>query len=174
MHAGVTGPQQRILDALARLESLDIREPAKNTLALFAFASSRSSSYTNNLGALRTAGLISYPSAGAVALTEAGRAVANHPARPMTQAEVHEAWMALVSRPQATLLRILVARYPGRMLKADLASEAGASAASSSYTNNLGALRSLGAIDYPAPGYVVATPLLFPIGKVVPLDRSRA
>lgn len=33
--------------------------------------------------------------------------------------------------------------------------------ASSGYTNNLGALRSLGLVDYPRPGRVVALPVLF-------------
>jgi hypothetical protein len=38
---------------------------------------------------------------------------------------------------------------------------AGASVTSSSFTNNLGSLRSLGLIDYPQPGQVVALPVLF-------------
>lgn len=36
-----------------------------------------------------------------------------------------------------------------------------AGSASSGYANNLGALRSLGLIDYPSPGMVAATDLLF-------------
>jgi hypothetical protein len=43
-----------------------------------------------------------------------------------------------------------------------LAEEAEQSATSGGYSNNLGALRSLGLIDYPVPGQVVATALLFP------------
>jgi hypothetical protein len=71
----------------------------------------------------------------------------------------------MVTRPQADILRVLINAYPGQLHKGELARDAGFSAASSGYANNLGALRSLGAIDYPQPGHVAATALLFPKGK---------
>jgi hypothetical protein len=51
------------------------------------------------------------------------------------------------------------------MMKADLAEAAGVSPASSGFQNNLGGLRSLGLIDYPHPGHVVATTVLFLEGR---------
>lgn len=49
--------------------------------------------------------------------------------------------------------------------KSELAERAGVSASSSSFTNNLGSLRSLGLIGYPGPGLVVALQVLFMDGE---------
>jgi hypothetical protein len=137
------------------------RSGDKTQLALWSDASPTSSSYTNNLGALRTAGLIVYPSGGTVTLTEAGSARAAIPDHPPTIEEVHQALLRRLSRPQVKIMEALIAAYPEPIAKEDLAEKAEASATSSSYTNNLGTLRSLGVIDYPERGSVVALPVLF-------------
>lgn len=157
----VSGPQQRILASLAQLRALGLHPADRTQLALFAGASPRSSSYTNNLGALRTSGLIDYPSSGRVALTEAGTAAApsSDPARD--QRTLHQELQRLVSGPQWRILEELIKVYPQSMSRDRLASLAGASPSSSSYTNNLGSLRTLGVIDYPERGLVVALPVLF-------------
>lgn len=157
----ISGPQQRILDALASLEAIGVAQAAKVQLALFAEASPKSSSYTNNLGALRTAGLIDYPAGGLVALTPAGRELASPAHAPSTAAELQEYAYRLVGGAKARLLRVLVDVYPEALEKHELAERAEASPTSSSFTNNLGSLRSLGLIDYPSPGFVVALPILF-------------
>jgi hypothetical protein len=156
-----SGPQQRILDALAALEEIGVPVAAKTQLALFSEASPKSSAYSNNLGALRTAGLIDYPAGGKVALTEAGRSLANAAGAPTTTAELHAYVFGLVGGAKARLLEVLIDVYPETIEKAELAERAGASATSSAFSNNLGSLRSLGLIDYPAGGYVVALPVLF-------------
>lgn len=162
--SGVTAPQQRILDALAKLDAFGVAAPQKPTLAAMAGVSSKSSGFANNLGAMRSAGLIDYPAGGCVALTDTGRAIANAPERAPTLQDLHEGWLAMVTRPQAELLRVLISSYPVELPKLALAARAGVSASSSGFANNLGALRSLGAIDYPQAGHVVATALLFPKG----------
>jgi uncharacterized protein len=158
---GISRSQQRILDALAWLESVRIREAAKVQLALLSDQSPTSSGYSNNLGALRTAGLICYPSTGKVALTDSGRAAANAPARSPTTDDLHRALEGRLSSSQWRILRSLIDVYPDPLGKDVLASMADQSPTSSGYSNNLGALRSLGFIDYPAPGSVVALPVLF-------------
>ena len=65
-------------------------------------------------------------------------------------------------RPQVEILKSVIGIYPDVIDKDQLAQATGASATSSAYTNNLGALRSLGAICYPDKGRVRATELLFP------------
>jgi hypothetical protein len=60
------------------------------------------------------------------------------------------------------LLRVLIDRYPQAMDRTELAAAAGSSATSSGFANNLGALRSLGLIDYPQRGQAMATGLLLP------------
>ena len=158
----VSAPQQRILDALAALEAIGVTEAAKVQLALFAEASPKSSSYSNNLGHLNSQlGLIRYPRPGYVALTAEGRELASATHAPSTAAELQEYAYRLVGGPKARLLRELVDAYPEALTKQELADRAGASPTSSSFSNNLGSLRSLGLIDYPSPGYVAALPILF-------------
>lgn len=159
--AAVSAPQQRILDALAWLESVRVPVAAKIQLAMLAGQRPTSSGYTNNLGSLRTAGLIEYPSPGYVMLTAAGRGAARAPETPPTTEALHAALYARLSAPQSRILRALIGSYPKDLGKEELAVAAEQSLTSSGYTNNLGSLRSLGLIDYPKPGRVVALPVLF-------------
>jgi hypothetical protein len=162
---GVSNPQQRILDALAEFADLGLTSVSKSNIAVFADQSPRSSGYTNNLGTLRTAlGLISYPQPGFVALTDAGKEAARSSQSIRSIDDLHQAWYAKLPRPKVSILMCLVECYPESIGKGELAERAGQSPTSSGYTNNLGSLRSLGLIDYPAPGYVAATDLLFPDG----------
>lgn len=158
---GVSGPQRRILNALAALEQIGIDQAAKVQLALFAEASPKSSSYSNNLGALRTSGLIDYPTGGRVQLTDSGRMLADAGAAPATVDELHGYVYGLVGGAKSRLLQVLIEAYPEPRSKNELAFAAGSSATSSSFSNNLGALRSLGLIDYPQPGLIAALPVLF-------------
>jgi hypothetical protein len=157
---GLSGPQQRILDALAWLEAVGITDAHRVQLALLAKASPKSSSYANNLGALRSASLIGYV-AGRVVLTPEGRGAARAPETPPTTADLHATLRAELAGPQWRILEQLIGAYPEAVDKSTLADLAGTSASSSSYANNLGALRSLGFIDYPSGGQVVALPVLF-------------
>lgn len=158
----ITAPQQRVLNALAEFEALGLPTVARSNVAVWAVQSPTSSGYANNLGRLRSLGLIDYPSGGQVALTAAGRAVAT-PMTPIRSVEqLHAAWCDRLPNPQARILRVLIDRYPCSIDRVALAGAANQSATSSGYTNNLGALRSLGLLDYPRSGLVVAMPLLFP------------
>lgn len=156
-----SGPQQRILNALSWLETIGTGAGDKTQVALLADQSPTSSSYTNNVGALRTAGLIDYPGPGMVGLTDAGRAVADPGEVPSSSEQLHEIIYRKLSQPQAAILRALIAVYPDEIAKPELADRAGASATSSSYTNNLGTLRSLKLVDYTPMRGVVARPVLF-------------
>jgi uncharacterized protein len=154
--------RQRIVDALAALEAVSITPASKSQLALFAKVSPKSSGYANNLGALRSAGLIDYPSGGMVALTEDGRAVADGSDVPTTQDELLAYVRRLIGPSKARVIDALVDVYPEALTRELLAERACVSAASSGYANNLGSLRSLGLLDYPQAGFVGATALLFP------------
>lgn len=161
----ISGPQQRILNALRSFEPLNMAECPKNVVALFAEASPRSSSFSNNLGSLRARGLIDYPRSGYVSLTPAGRAIAAKPLGVPTLVAFHQGWINKLSSPQQKIIRTLIGVHPNSMSKEALATETGASLTSSAFSNNLGFLRnSLGLIDYPSPGLVKATDLLFPKG----------
>jgi len=157
----LTPARQRILDGLAFLEGIGLAQGDKTQLALLADARPTSGAYFNNLGALRTAGLIDYPRPGLVALTDAGRLVANAASAPATTEALHALLKAKLSPAKWRLLEVLIAVYPKPLSKDDLATRAGARETSGAYFNNLGSLRSLGLLDYPVPGSVVALPVLF-------------
>lgn len=160
--AGTTAPQQRVLDALASFEAAGLVDVAKSNAAVFAGQSSTSSGFANNLGALRSRGLITYPSGGRVALTDAGRAGAAPTERIRSIEQLHEAWRVKLSAPQWRILDTLLKCHPDAMARDELAVAARQSPTSSGFANNLGALRSLGLLDYPRSGMVAATELLFP------------
>lgn len=159
----LTKPQQRILDALAQFEVTGVSAITRHNLAVFSDQSPTSSGYTNNLGRLRSSGFIDYPSSGKGHLTPEGRLQTQAQNKVMSLSELHNAWYAKLSKPQANILRSLLQVYPDVMAKEVLAQKVQQSSTSSGYTNNLGTLRSLGLIDYLKPGLVVATNLLFPL-----------
>jgi Mn-dependent DtxR family transcriptional regulator len=161
----LTASQQRILDTLAAFETLGLRDVSRSNVAVFANQSPKSSGFTNNLGSLRSQGLIDYPVGGRVRLTDCGREIARSTNSIHTLTQLHVAWYGKLPKPQAKILQALIERYPNAIDREALAKLVGQSPTSSGYTNNLGALRSLGVIDYPKPKYVVATELLFPLPK---------
>ena len=57
-------------------------------------------------------------------------------------------------------MHVTVKAYPQSLEREQVAVRAGASPTSSAFMNNLGALRSLGLIDYPRQGHVIAAPVL--------------
>lgn len=157
---GISRSQQRILDSLAALEGMGIRQPSKEQLALWSEVSPTSGGYFNNLGALRSAGLIEYPSGGQVQLTDAGGKAAQQ-TDPLTVEEMQESLCRKVGLSKAAIVRALIDIYPESITKDELAEKIGVSPTSGGYFNNLGALRTLGVIDYPSPGSAAALPVLF-------------
>lgn len=157
--SGITRPQQKLLDKLAWCEDHGIYPAPKETLAAVAGVSPTSGGYFNNLGALRSAGLIEYPQPGTVGFTDEGRACAvpSDDGRP-----VHEHWLDVVTTPQREILEALIGQHPTPMTKDELASQIGVSPTSGGYFNNLGRLRTLGAVDYPQPGRVALTRHVMP------------
>jgi hypothetical protein len=159
--ARVSGPQQKILDALAWFEALDAPRPRRSILAPMADTTSKSSGFEKNLSTLRTAGLIDYGPNSTVFLTEEGRQRANWPDVGGSAEDVQEAVISKVSGPQGTILRVLIDRYPDPMSREELAESASTTPTSSGFEKNLSTLKTLGVIDYPERGYVVALPILF-------------
>lgn len=162
--ADITTPQQKILDAIAAFEPLGLNAISKSVAAVYAGVSPTSGGYFNNLGRLRAMGLIDYPTGGQVSLTDAGRARADTGTVIRSIGELHEAWCRMLPNPQSAILRAVIEIYPDDVAKDELAERVAVSPTSGGYFNNLGRLRTLGAIEYPMPGRVVATDLLFPAG----------
>lgn len=164
--APVPPARQKILNGLAFVDQvLGSRDADRDQLAFLSDQSPTSGGYANNLGALRGAGLIEYPAKGRIALTEAGRAMAVVENVPATSAELHAIVQRRLPPARWRIVATLIDAYPGDVDRAELGERSDQSPTSGGYANNLGALRSLGLIDYPSRGRVVATPALFLEGR---------
>lgn len=157
----ITGPMQRILDAIAWMESIGIYKPARSIVAFLAGYSVLSTSFTKAMGAMNTAGLSTYPDSQSIALTDAGRVAANQPERILTTEQLHQCIFARLPGPESRVLRVLINHYPNTVNRDRLAQEAGYSPLSTSFTKALGKLRTLGVSDYPSSSDAVALPILF-------------
>jgi hypothetical protein len=162
MAIDMTGPEQRILDAIAWLEVIGVAEPEQPAVAFLADYTYGAGSYNNARGRLNQRGFVRYVPGGKIALTDAGRAVANMPDSPGSNAELHERVLAKLDGPAGRLLVPLLHSYPQPMDNAALAAASGYTAGAGSFNNARGRLRTLGLIDYPRPGACAALPLLFP------------
>jgi uncharacterized protein len=160
----ISGPQQTILDTLARVEVIGLASLSRSNLAVLAQASPKASGYRANISALKSAGLIDYPTDGFVCLTVAGRAQAQAVEVPMSRDELIRDWKNYLSGPQGILLDILLQAHPYPLSREELADRAGVSPLSSGYRANVSALKSIGIADYPTDGMVGLTNLLFPPG----------
>ncbi len=159
----MTGPQQKILDALGWYEALGVSAPTRVQVALIAGYSHTSGGYANLLGQLRTAGLIGYPGSGAVELTEDGRALATDPGLPSTDEGVQNEIMRRLPNPQANILAVLIEAHPGMLTREEIAERTGYSPTSGGFANLLGKLRTGALIEYPDRGHVRAEDVLFPM-----------
>ena len=109
---------------------------------------------------LRSAGMIDYPQPGMVTITDAGRTVAEPEGVPASSDEMLSRAKSVLNGSEARLLEILHTRRDD-MPKPALAEESGFSANSGGFNNYLGHMRTLGFIDYPAPGQVKCADWLY-------------
>jgi hypothetical protein len=159
----ITKPMQHILDELAELRAFGINSAAKPQLGLLCgYTNCRSGGFTEPLGVLQKARLVVYPRGGEVQITEQGLALAKQVSTPATTEALQERILSRLDGPRARILRELIGQYPNDVDKAELGQRLGYSnPRSGGFTEPLGSLRELGLIDYPAPGRVVALPVLF-------------
>ena len=157
-------PQRRILDALAWFEAIGISAPQGTALAFMSdYSSEDNGAYKNNRSRLRVAGLVTYPTDGAVQLTDEGRQLAQMPDIPPTGEGLRDAVLGKLEEPLRRVLRPVIEAYPGQVEGEDLAVMAGYSdATNGAYKNNRSRLRTLGLVTYPRDGVVRAADILFP------------
>lgn len=164
-HAGAVAlpsrAQQKVLDVLARLESVRLSPANRTQVAFLSGYTPNSGGFNNYLGALRSAGLIDYPAVGKVTLTDAGRSIAAAPDTPPTTEDLHAALFGKLGGSRARVLRALIDAYPGHLSREEVAERSGFQPNSGGFNNYLGSLRSLRLIEYPGRGRVVAEPVLF-------------
>lgn len=157
-----TAPQQRILDALLWGEAL-LQAPdlGREIVAWLADASPKASGFQNNLGALRSGGVVDYPSGGRVMLTDAGRKLAQPPTETPTREALFAAISSKLSKPQSAIFDVATFAWPRHTTREAIAHQVQKSVNASGFQNDLGRLRTLGLITYPVPGQVRAADYLF-------------
>jgi hypothetical protein len=156
------GREQRVLDAIAWWSAVGVAEPARIQVAAAARYTVKSTSFTNPLSGLKSKGLITYQAGGKLAMTDEGRALANAPDSRPTTAELHERVRGILEGREWRLLEPLITAYPAGMTREELAERTNYSPTSTSFTNPLSGLKSLGLVDVPrGGGHVRALPILF-------------
>lgn len=162
VNSEITGPMQRILDALVWWESTGIGSPySRIQVSFIAGYKPGSGAFNNPLSSLRSSGLIDYPAGGMVALTDKGRDIANPVQSPATQSELHQAIMSRLNGPQRKILQPLIDAYPSQLSRDEVAEISGYTPGSGAFNNPVSSMKSLGLIEYPVSGYIKAAPDLF-------------
>lgn len=160
-NSDLKGPHKAILKALGELLSIGKDQPPKPMVAAWAGYSPGGGAFMNPLGALRSWGLVDYPTAGFVALTASGRDQVG-PCEPPDQEEIHRRVRDILLGPEKKILNVFLSLEPGAELsKPDLAERSGYEVKGGAFQNPLGALRTAGFVDYPRSGYVRAADWLF-------------
>lgn len=153
----------RVIGALQTWEfQIGVADPTRKQVAWLSDYSPSSSSFRNMLSGLKTAGYISYPRTGSIALTDQGREL-KLSEQPLicSSEELQELIFSNLQPREQRVMCVLVDCYPYQIERGDLANKTGYSIDSSSYRNMLSGLRSLGLLDYSEPGYVKAQSVLF-------------
>lgn len=157
----LSGPEQRIVDAIAWQESIGIDEPSQVAVAFLANYTYGAGSFNNARGSLRQKGYVEYLAGDRIRLTDEGREHANAPATAPTNAELHARVLSVIGGPEQRLLRPLLDAWPESISNEDLARAANYAPGAGSYNNPRGRLRTLGLVEY-VNGGVRAADLLFP------------
>lgn len=157
----LAAPEQRILNAIAWMESIGISEPMQTAVAFLAGYTYGGGAFNNPRGALRTKGLVQYHGE-RIALTDEGRTMARAPETPLTQEEMHAHVLEVLPGPEQKLLKELLEIYPKDISKDELAERVHYAPGSGAFNNPCGRLRTLGLVEYPTGGRVIAKEFLFP------------
>jgi hypothetical protein len=157
---GLTGPEQRILNAIAWLESIGVEQPQQTAVAFLAGYTVGGGAWNNPRGALRTKGLVEYLGSDRIALTDDGRAAAEFPDSVLTTDELQRRVLERLPGPERRILEVILRTYPRSISNEDCARAAGYEPNGGAYNNPRGRLRSLGLIEYQS-GRLRARDLLF-------------
>ena len=159
----LTGPEQRILNAIAWLEDIGVESPEQPAVAFLAGYSYGGGAYNNPRGRLNVNGLVEYVPGNRIRLSAKGKQMAEPTDVPSTNDALHESVLARLPGPEQRLLKPLLKSYPSSMHNQTLADAAGYTAGAGAFNNPRGRLKTLGLIEYPQPGMVRARDLLFPL-----------
>jgi len=131
--------------AMKMLEALAVRYPdglTRRQLSTWSGYSRRSSTFRNNFSAIKVAGFASEEQ-GSVTITAEGLdEIGGVPGEPLTSERLVEMWRAKIGLGARKMLDALLDVYPAALTREKLAETTGYSRGSSTFRNNLSALRS--------------------------------
>lgn len=158
---GLSGPEQRILNAIAWLNAVGIATPGNSPVAFLARYSPNGTAYTNPRSALKSKGLIEYGAGGTLTLTSAGQALAQEKDAPVDAQALQREVMGMLSGPEQRILQPVLDAYPKAISNEECAAAANYSPDGTAYTNPRSHLRSLTLIEYAGSGQLKAAKWLF-------------
>ena len=158
----LTSSGRDILETLARFESVGVAAMDRVNLAVFSARGPKSSAFRDDVSTLKDLGLVDYPRAGEVCLTESGRKRVPGTSPVRSVEDLHEAWRRYLTESQWKIIEALIDIYPDAIEREALADRIGRGSLSSAYRDDIATLKQLGAAEYPSRGHVRASALLFP------------
>lgn len=145
---GLTGPEQRIVDAIAWLAATNGREDQLATaVAFLAGYTFGGGGFNNPRSSLRTKGHVEY-AGDRLRLTDSGRAVARQPRDALTTDELHRRVLDILPGPEQRILKPILEAYPDAVDGEDVARVANYAYGSGGFNNPRSRLRTLGLIEY--------------------------
>lgn len=157
--------QQRILDAIAFLESIGHHRPRVSAVGFLAELKPTGGHFQNTIGPLRSNGLIERGD-GFVALTPTGRSLANAGSAPQTIGEYHDRIKSMLKTNTSRKLFVAIAGVgeAGRSISnQELGELTLLNPSGGHFQNSIGPLKTLGLITR-LDGLVTPTSLMFPEG----------
>lgn len=159
----LSGPEQRILDAIAWLESTTgTAECEQTAVAFLAGYTFGAGAFNNPKGKLNGRGFVEYLSGNRIRLTDAGRAHAHEPDAVLTAEELHQRILDRLPGPEQRILRPILESYPEPIAGEAVAEAAGYTYGAGAFNNPRGRLKTLGLIEYVGGGQLKAVDALFP------------
>lgn len=164
LNVGVSGPMQKIADALAWWAASGIDTPTRAQVAAIAGYAVNGGSFNRYISSLSSAGLIEYPSPGEIRLTPEGAMLANKPTRAMSLEDLHARALEVLEAPHRKILKVLLQEQDCAMRRTDVAELSGYEASGGTFNRYVSHLSSVGMITYPNPSMIAAAAWLFPEG----------
>ena len=154
----LTGPEQRILNAIAWLNSIGVEQPEQTAVAFLAGYTHGAGSWNNARGRVNQRGYVRYLG-NRIELTDEGRQFAKAPDTPLDSEGLQRMVLTRLPGPERRILTALLP-HPEGLANEELAQLAGYTHGAGSWNNARGRLRSLGLVEYQA-GKVVPKSLLY-------------
>lgn len=160
------GPSHRkVLNTLAWLAQLRVMEPSRAQVAVLSGMTPNGGYYARIVGELKTAGLISYPSGGALYLTIEGQAQADPGEAHQTNEAIQADVIRRLGPSHQRILQELISIHPDSASREHVATTARMDASGGYFARIVGELKTMGVVTYPAAGKLAAADILFVKGS---------